>query len=72
MVRCNYREIHILKTDAAPLNIGGDKNGKVNLIDWKGDTGEVSVALNVVSNKICRKKNRNGVQAGLVPTAGVK
>lgn len=57
-----------MKTDAAPLNIGGDKNGKVNLIDWKGDTGEVSVALNAVGNKICRKKNHKG----LVPTAGVK
>lgn len=49
-----------------------DKNGKVNLIDWKVDMGEVSLALNAVSNKICRKKNHKGAQTGLVPTVGVK
>lgn len=27
-------------------------NGKVNLIDWKADMGEVSVSPNAVSNKI--------------------
>lgn len=61
-----------MKTDAAPLNIGGDKNGKVNLIDWKADMGEVSVALNAVSNKICWKKNHKGAQTGRAPTAEVK
>lgn len=51
--------------DAAPVNIGSNKNGKVILIDWKGDMDEVSVALNAVSNKICRKKNHKGVRLGL-------
>lgn len=54
-----------MTTDAVPLNIGGDKNGKVNLIDWKGDMGEVSIALNAVSNKIRRKKNHKGPRLGL-------